>query len=208
MNTNTYLEYLTKQIHTVIMATTDNFGNPFTCVIDIMDFDEHGLYFLTAKGKSFYERLKQNNTISLTGLQGNATLSSRSVTIHGKVKEISSFRLSALFEKNPYMYEIYPTKESCMALTVFQIYQGNGGFFDLSVHPIFREQFSFGDSKIEKKGLLYINDNCMNCRKCISVCPQKCIVYKNNQTTILQEHCLHCGNCYNICPVKAIENQG
>lgn len=78
MNTNTYLDFLTNQIHTVIMATTDNLQNPLTCAIDIMDFDEQGLYFLTAKGKSFYERLKQNDTISLTGLQGNTTLSSQS----------------------------------------------------------------------------------------------------------------------------------
>lgn len=208
MNTNTYLEYLTNQIHTVIMATTDNLGNPFTCVIDIMDFDEHGLYFLTAKGKSFYERLKQNDTISLTGLQGNATLSSKSLTIRGKVKEIGSFRLSSLFEKNQYMYEIYPIKESRKALTVFQIYQGNGEFFDLSVQPIFREQFSFGGSRIEKKGLFYINDNCINCRKCISVCPQKCIDYSTTPVVIEQSHCLHCGNCYNICPVRAIEKEG
>ena len=207
MNTNSYLEYLTNQIHTVIMATADNLGNPLTCAIDIMDFDEQGLYFLTAKGKSFYERLKQNDTISLTGLQGNDTLSSRTITIHGKVKEIGSLCLSAIFEKNPYMYQIYPTKESRMALTVFQISQGNGEFFDLRVKPIFRERFSFGSCVSKRAGLFYINDDCINCEKCISVCPQKCIIYKNNQTTILQEHCLHCGNCYNICPVKAVEKE-
>ena len=99
MDTRSYLEYLTNQIHTVIMATIDNLGNPFTCAIDIMDFDEQGLYFLTAKGKKLYERLKQNNTISITGLQGDNTLSSRTITIYGKVKEIGLLRLSTLFEK-------------------------------------------------------------------------------------------------------------
>lgn len=207
MNTNTYLEYLTNQIHTVIMETTDNLGNPLTCAIDIMDFDEQGLYFLTAKGKSFYKRLKQNDTISLTGLHGNDTLSSKTITIHGKVKEIGLLCLSAIFEKNPYMYQIYPTKESRMALTVFQIYQGTGEFFDLSVQPIFRERFSFGNCVSKGASLFYINDDCINCEKCISVCPQKCIVYVNNQLTISQEHCLHCGNCCNICPVKAIEKE-
>ena len=207
MDTRSYLEYLTNQIHTVIMATIDNLGNPFTCAIDIMDFDEQGLYFLTEKGKKLYERLKQNNTISITGLQGDNTLSSRTITIYGKVKEIGLLRLSTLFEKNPYMYKIYPTKEGRKALTVFQIYQGNGEFFDLSVHPIFRERFSFGNCVLERGGMFCISDNCINCDKCISVCPQKCIVYENNQTTILQEHCLHCGNCYNICPVKAVEKE-
>ena len=50
MNTNTYLDFLTNQIHTAIIATTDNLQNLSTCAIDIMDFDEQGLYFLTAKG--------------------------------------------------------------------------------------------------------------------------------------------------------------
>lgn len=35
------------------MATIDDSGNPSTCAIDIMDFDEQGLYFLTAKEKAF-----------------------------------------------------------------------------------------------------------------------------------------------------------
>lgn len=45
-----YLRYLEKEIHSVIMATVDDNGLPVTCAIDIMDSDENGLYFLTAKG--------------------------------------------------------------------------------------------------------------------------------------------------------------
>ena len=119
MNTNTYLEYLTNQIHTVIMATTDNLGNPLTCAIDIMDFDEQGLYFLTAKGKSFYKRLKQNDTISLTGLHGNDTLSSKTITIHGKVKEIGLLCLSAIFEKKSIYVSNIPDKRKSHGLNCF-----------------------------------------------------------------------------------------
>lgn len=36
-----------------------NAGLPVTCAIDMMDSDGNSLYFLTAKGKSFYERLKK-----------------------------------------------------------------------------------------------------------------------------------------------------
>lgn len=53
------LEFLEKEIHTVIAATVDEKGRPVTCAIDIMDSDENGLYFLTAKGKGFYARLKK-----------------------------------------------------------------------------------------------------------------------------------------------------
>ena len=37
-------------------------GEPVTCAIDIMDYDTDGLYFLTAKGKNFYNRLKKRGS--------------------------------------------------------------------------------------------------------------------------------------------------
>ena len=45
------LQYLQQEIHTTVAATTDKGGLPVTCAIDMMDADETGLYFLTAKGK-------------------------------------------------------------------------------------------------------------------------------------------------------------
>ena len=57
MKTIEILEILVKQIHTTVVATVDEKNTPVTCAIDMMDFDESGLYFLTAKGKSFYRRL-------------------------------------------------------------------------------------------------------------------------------------------------------
>lgn len=49
-----YFAFLVDEIHSVIAATVDENGLPVTCAIDIMDWDENGLYFLTAKGKNFY----------------------------------------------------------------------------------------------------------------------------------------------------------
>lgn len=58
------LAFLEKEIHSVIMATVDDRGLPVTCAVDIMDSDNNGLYFLTAKGKGFYHRLvKQGYSI-------------------------------------------------------------------------------------------------------------------------------------------------
>lgn len=101
-------------------------GLPVTCAIDIMDWDENGLYFLTAKGKNFYHRLKRQKYIALTGVKGEDTMSSTALSIGGKVTEVGAERLLQLFRKNPYMHEIYPTAESAAALTVFQIYAGKG----------------------------------------------------------------------------------
>lgn len=60
MQTRDYLKYIVEEIHSAVFATADCEGRPVTCAIDIMDYDESGLYFLTAKGKNFYDRLKTN----------------------------------------------------------------------------------------------------------------------------------------------------
>lgn len=51
-----------REIHTAVAATIDTDGLPVTCAVDIMDADEGGLYFLTARGKGFYGRLKATGT--------------------------------------------------------------------------------------------------------------------------------------------------
>lgn len=127
-----YLKYLTKEIHSTVMATVDENGLPVTCAIDIMDYDENGLYFLTARGKNFYARLKTGRYVSLTGMKCTDTLSCIAISIRGNVEEVGDDYLNRLFEKNSYMYEIYPTKESRTALIVFRIYDGCGEWFDLS----------------------------------------------------------------------------
>lgn len=52
-----YLKYIVEEIHRTIVATVDDEGLPVTCAIDMMDCDDNSLYFLTAKGKAFYDRL-------------------------------------------------------------------------------------------------------------------------------------------------------
>lgn len=136
MESRDYLSYLVQQIHTTIVATVDEKGLPVTAAIDMMDADENGLYFLTAKGKAFYDRLKKRGFLALTGLKGEDTMHCAALSLRGKVRELGSGLLSRLFEKNPYMNEIYPTVQSQEALTVFQIYEGSGEWFDLSQKPI------------------------------------------------------------------------
>ena len=52
METRKYLSYIVNEIHTTVAATVDDEGLPVTTAIDMMDSDENGLYFLTAKGKT------------------------------------------------------------------------------------------------------------------------------------------------------------
>lgn len=202
-----FLSYIQNEIHTTVVATVDDNGLPITCAIDMMDADSNGLYFLTAKGKGFYDRLKKRNYLALTGIKGEDTMHCVAVSVRGKVKELGSDRLPCLFEKNPYMYEIYPTAESQKALTVFQLYEGNGEWFDLSRKPIERASFTFGGVEEKREGYL-ITSACSGCRACEAVCPQSCIDFTGMPAVIQQKNCLHCGNCMKVCPQNAIIREG
>lgn len=80
-------------------------------MIDMMYADDNGLYFLTAKGKNFYRRLKDKGYLALSGKKGEDTMNCTAVSVRGKVRELGgSDMLPLLFEKNPYMFEIYPTE--------------------------------------------------------------------------------------------------
>ena len=193
-NAETYLHYLVNEIHTTVVATVDNEGLPVTAAIDMMDCDENSLYFLTARGKSFYDRLKKRPFLSLTAMKGKDTLSSVAISIRGKVRELGYGRIPELFEKNAYMKTIYPTEESMQALTVFQIYEGSGEWFDLSKKPIERASFTFGGAEGKTEGY-FITDACIGCQSCVAVCPQQCIKADQVPLIINQANCLHCGNC-------------
>lgn len=206
MQAKDYLNYIVEEIHSTVFATVDRAGRPVTCAIDMMDADTGGLYFLTAKGKNFYDRLKAHENIALTAMKGADTLSCVAISIQGRATEIGPDRLPELFRKNPYMEQLYPDAASRSALTVFQIYAGTGEWFDLSKRPIERAAFSFGGDAPKETGY-FVTDKCIGCKLCYSKCPQKCIDITCRPVVIRQEHCLHCGNCMEICPARAIERR-
>ena len=104
------------------------------------------------------------------------------------------------------MHRIYPTEEAMHALTVFQVFEGTGEWFDLSKKPIERASFTFGGAQEKKEGFS-ITDACIGCGSCLPVCPQNCIRSGGNPFCIEQEHCLHCGNCMKVCPVGAVQKR-
>lgn len=210
MNAKDYLSYITDVIHTTIVATVDDDNLPVTAAIDMMDSDASSLYFLTARGKGFYDRLKKRGFLALTAIKGQDTMHSVAVSLRGNVRELGPELLPRLFEKNPYMAEIYPTEGSRSALTVFQIYEGTGEWFDLSQKPIQRDSFSFSQvTQAPKAQSGYrITDACIGCGTCVSVCPQDCIDRSSVPFVIDPHHCLHCGNCFRDCPAGAVERLG
>lgn len=151
METKDYLQILRNEIHSTVFATIDEKGRPHTRVIDIMLVGDDSLYFITAKGKVFYEELKKQKFVAISGMAGgegcdaaHATMKKKSISIRGTVTEIGAEKVDEVFEQNPYMAEIYPDEKSRTVLTVFQLTDGEGEYFDLSTKPITSVSFILG----------------------------------------------------------------
>ncbi len=204
MTTTEILRYLQKEIHSTVFATVDENGLPQTCVIDLMLLDERGLYFLTAKGKLFYEHLTRQAYVAVSGMKGQDTRSTVAISLRGKVKSVGQERLDEIFEKNPYMASIYPTAKSRCALEVFCIYEAEGEYFDLGQDPVYRQSFAYGGAAIREAGYQIDPGRCIGCSECQSVCPAQCISAQVPRE-IDRSRCLHCGNCFRVCPAKAVQ---
>ena len=177
-----YLKLLVDEIHSTTVATIGSDGHPQTRIIDMMYYDEEGVYFLTAKGKAFYDQLMEQQYVAISATKEKIAVS-------------------------PYMKKIYPgdTKD---AIEVFQLYEAQGEYFDIS-NPsnIVRNTITIGKAEAVQTGY-FVGKDCIGCKLCYSVCPQKCIDISSVPVTINQNHCLHCGRCAEICPKQCIEKRG
>lgn len=138
---------IVNEIHTTVIATVDDEGRPVTCVIDMMGYDEGGLYFLTNVGKAFYRRLVQRGYLAFSATNGKPTMECVAVSVQGTVRELpedeQAAKLAELLAANPYMFELYPTPERRATLRVFKIEHGSGNVYDLSVKPPTQASFTF-----------------------------------------------------------------
>lgn len=202
MQRNDYLKLLVEDIHSASVATIGADGHPQTRVIDMMLWDESGVYFLTAKGKAFYTQLMEQGYIALSAVKGKV-----SVSLRGRIRNIGSQKLDEIFEKNPYMQSIYPG-DTRAALEVFCLYEAEGEYFDISdpAH-VTRDGIIIGQAETTASGY-YVGMGCIGCKLCYSVCPQKCIDITRKPVVIDQHRCLHCGRCSEVCPRQVIEKRG
>ena len=196
-----YLKMLVEELHSATVATIGADGHPQTRIIDMMYYDEEGVYFLTAKGKDFYAQLMDQKYVAISATNGKI-----SISLRGNVKNIGKTNLDIMFEKNPYMKEIYPG-DTRQALDVFQLYEAQGEYFDISnPSKIMRDRIVIGNVKEAQTGY-FAGEGCIGCKLCYSVCPQKCIDITVKPVVIRQNQCLHCGRCAQICPKQCIKNR-
>lgn len=189
-----------REIKDVAFATVDEKGCPQVRIIDIMIVEKEKVYFCTARGKDFYKQLMGNGKIAVTGMNKAYQM----IRLNGEAHRLEDQKvwIDRIFEENPSMKDVYPGN-SRYVLEAFCVENGEVEFFDLGQTPIVRESYRLGDGTVNEKGF-EISDACIQCGKCESICPQKCI----QNFSIQQSHCLHCGLCMEECPVDAVVRRG
>lgn len=195
---------LLRELRDVTFATVDTRGFPCARTIDVMMVEEGRLYFVTARGKAFYDQLMSTKRVAIVG----QTADYRSCRLSGPVEHpsdpVEQRRLvDRVFENNPSMADVYPG-EARYVLEVFYLQRGQGEYFDLSGSPILRASFTLGGEALERDGFA-VGEDCIGCEACVEACPQQCIALDaDDRAHIAQEHCLRCGLCQETCPTGAI----
>lgn len=59
-----------------------------------------------------------------------------------------------------------------------------------------------------KPQLMYYNNNCINCFKCLNICPTKALKQMENKHVFIRELCNNCGKCTEVCYPGALVLSG
>lgn len=195
---------IVRDIQHVVVATVDDVGMPQTCVVEMLDADAEGLYFIVDRTSSLYGRLVANKSLAFTGIDAS---SRDTVTLRGRIEEMGSGLVFALLEKRGAASDAYRNEDSCKNLTVFRMYQGMGEWETHCGDSIDRTLLRFGDERMNagvKKRSYFITEDCDGCKACVSKCSEGCIDVSMVPAVIDQKRCTRCGNCEMACFQEAI----
>lgn len=204
MNLQTCLEKL-RLIGTLDVANVAADGTPQVRCISAWHYDPDAVYFLTSRGKPFALDLARDGRIQAVG----RTRFNEMLRLAGTAVEVTGeegVRIRDLiYAEQPYLANVYPGDTRDINV-IFQVTNTSIEYFNLGVHPIFRETYRLDGGQAAQRGYR-IGEDCIGCGTCQSVCPQG-VIMAGEPFAIQAEHCLHCGACYEACPMGAIDRIG
>ena len=211
-----------REVRDVAFATVDEDGLPAVRVIDVMMVEGGRLYFVAARGKAFYGQVMRTRYVAIVGQSPDyRTCRLRGPVEHPDDPAEQRRLVDRVFELNPSMEELYPG-DSRYVLEAFYLERGQGEFFDLGRHPLFRAPFALGGGPVAREGFT-VSDACTGCGACANkaVCPQTIIRMVPREATnfipcssteeddeltrrICGHGCISCGECERACPEGAV----
>lgn len=139
-----FLDFAVKQIHNVDVATTHH-GEPSAQVCDLLLNKNGKLYITTSSQNPFFQDLINQPKVIVNGYKGNGTMDSCGFSIRGTIKNVEHQYIDEIFEKNPYLNEIYADDVTAAKedLRVLEITPQNASYLDHRTHPVFVRKFEF-----------------------------------------------------------------
>ncbi len=202
-------------------STVNEKNEPEARIAHLRGYDEDGIYFMTMYTKSFYEQLKSNKNVAISGMLAASTEVTHdenglplfepgyTIRMTGKVKEISIEDLKA--KNNPMFDVCIKDNEKYPAMVVFCITSARGDVFDYDFEKITRSNklnriyFSYNGENKKYSGLIIDKEACIGCGICEKKCSFDAITKEDDgKYNISKYRCDECGDCYLNCPVKAI----
>ena len=200
MNAETCLKKL-QYVGVLAFATVDGNGAPQVRNISAIHYEPDAMYFFTARGKDFCRELLSDGRVQILGYTKYKEMIRVTAKAEPAPGDEQKQWIDTIFREQPYLENVYRGDTRDIGI-VFMIRRAQIEYFNLGVHPIFRESYTIGAENVTIKGY-EITDACIGCGTCVQKCPQSCIE-AGEPFRICQEHCLHCGSCFANCPVSAV----
>ena len=82
--------------------------------------------------------------------------------------------------------------------------QKQTSFFHALIAPFFLSKYIQWKVKRERKAPIFLTDPCIQCRKCIDICPVHALHLEGKSIIIDKKVCVRCYCCHEVCPAHAI----
>ncbi|MGB4407349.1 MAG: DUF362 domain-containing protein [Sphaerochaeta sp.] len=83
--------------------------------------------------------------------------------------------------------------------------QKQTSFFHALIAPFFLSRYIRWRVKRERKAPVFLTGPCIQCRKCIEICPVHALHLQGKSIIIDERVCVRCYCCHEVCPAHAIE---